>query len=136
MTFINALSGGLQAYAGSRGQGASAAAGNVAASAGAFRQRKPVRNATHCVGRDRQTGTGADYLSNSCDFKISVTWFSPEDSICRSGCAGDLKAHQPRSSVSKLKGRIVHAACEYPHSPKNPDGGRWTGAGQHICVGN
>lgn len=188
MTFINALSSGLEAYARSRNQGVSAGAsnsaalsaaarsagsgsgdsmlgatlaaaagatqqyqagsaasvqqGSAAASGGAARQRKTVRNATHCVTRDRQTNSLADYLGNTCDFPITVKWFALNDSTTRhcamgtGGCSDSLNARQARSSVYKLKGTLVHAACEGSTPPKNPDGGPWTGSGQHICVSN
>lgn len=106
------------------------ASADQAAAAG----QQTYRSATHCVSRDRQTNTHADYLGNQCDFAINVKWFALDDKICSSGCMDSLKPHQARSSVNKLKGRIVHAACEYPVSPKNLDGSPWSGGEQYRCT--
>jgi len=162
-SFLDALGGGIQAYVGARSQGASATARNAAAlqaaagaptgssatgpaPAGASARGRAAgsgaqsaRQAAHCVTRDRQAGGSADYLGNTCDFPIEVKWFALNDPSTRhcaigtGGCSAGLKARQARSSVYKLKGQIVHAACEYPARPQNPGGGSWTGGPNYVC---
>jgi len=129
MSFLDVLGSGVQAVAGASTRGGSVGSG-----------AQSTRQAGHCVTRDRQAGGGADYLGNTCDFPIEVKWFALNDPSTRhcaigtGGCSASLKARQARSSVYKLKGQLVHAACEYPTRPQQPGGGPWTGGTNYVCA--
>lgn len=131
--FIDALAQGVEAYAATQTQ---APAQNFSSSAGAGSSRASAssqnyRTAGHCVSRDRTSSNLGDYLGNKCDFRINVTWITSEGP-CRNGCGDVLQAFRERSSVTKAKGQVVHAACEYPAFARNPGGGKWTGGG-YTC---
>lgn len=92
--------------------------------------QKNYRTAPGCVGRDQRSNSLTDFLINNCNFTLTVSWF--DQGTCSRGCAQYPLRPGGKASVSKAKGRIETAACEYPGSPRSPSGSAWA-RGPYIC---
>ncbi|CUI51590.1 hypothetical protein F1536_07640 [Achromobacter xylosoxidans] len=92
---------------------------------------RTYRTADHCVSYDDSSNSLADFFENRCNFPVWITFLN-QNGV---GAAGPIKPGK-RETVSKGKGKVEWAACEYPASARAGTTMRdpaWRG-GQYACV--
>lgn len=92
---------------------------------------RTYRTADHCVSYDDSSNSLADFFENRCNFPVWITFLNQNGA----GAAGPIKPGK-RETVSKGKGKIEWAACEYPASARAGTTMRdpvWRG-GRYACV--
>lgn len=92
---------------------------------------RTYRTADHCVRYDDSSNNLADFFENRCNFPVWVTFLNQNGA----GAAGPIKPGK-KETVSKGKGKIEWAACEYPASARAGTTMRdpvWRG-GRYACV--
>ncbi len=98
----------------------------------------PVANGSHgaqsyraangCIVYDRSSNSLGDFIENNCGFRVWVE-FVNERGLNAAGPIGPGR----REAVSKAKGEVAWAACEYPGSPRASSGAKWSGQGSFSC---
>lgn len=124
-TFPNTTTQSPSSYGQSSSLGETAQARNQSSG-----NQKNYRTAPGCVGRDQKSNSLTDFLINNCSFTLTVSWF--DQGNCTRGCSQYPLRPGEKASVSKARGKIETAACEYPGSPRSPSSSAWA-RGPYIC---
>lgn len=112
---------------------ADSAGGQAAAGTAATDDRtKRWRGANHCVRHDSTSNSLADFFENGCGFRVWVEFVGPKGQ----GAAGPIRPGG-KEAVSKARGSVHWAACEYPgvpHAGSSASSPKWSGSGPYSCV--
>lgn len=94
---------------------------------------KVTRSLNECIKFDTASNAMGDFLVNSCGERVFVKFF--DDGYCRSGCGDDVGGYK-KSSITKMKGHVKFAVCQYPSSPSKSSNGfvAWPGSGSFWCL--
>lgn len=121
-TYLSSPAPTLYASAGSGSVATSSAAGNT----------KIFRTATDCVHISNDKSQSYSAVVNDCSYPVFVSYF---DDSGRRGVAFGTGGITPgkHELILRINGSARYGACEYPASPKQPEGGTWGGVGVFEC---